>query len=513
MIFHLAVTPGEVTTSLIILVIVFVFVRALGSRGGKQVSPAGPWSFPIVGNLPQLGAHPYLTFMEMRKKYGDVFLIKLGMVPAVVVNGMEMVKQVLLKDGENFAGRPNMHTFSVLAEAKSLSFSVNCGESWKIHKKISSNALRTFSNTEAKSSTCSCLLEKHITEEVSELVKVFAELTSKRGSLDPRSVITCAVANVVCAFCFGKRYEHNDEEFLKIFKTNDELLKASSAANPANFIPFFCHLPLQIINASWEFYQALNRFIALHVRDHLSIYDKDHTRDITDALINICHNKRAATKTATLNDDEIKSTVSYLFGAGFETATCLYWSFLYLIYYPEIQAKIQEEIDGNIGLKSPRFEDRKILPYTEAFINEIFRHISFFAFTIPHCTTVDTSLKGYFIPKKTCTFINMYQVNHDETIWDDPSLFQPEGFLNKNGELNKSLVEKVLIFGMGIRKCLGEDVARNEIFILLTAVLQQLKLQQCRGVQLDLTPTYGLATKPKPYQLKAELRSSGSSSA
>ncbi|XP_007937774.2 cytochrome P450 1A4-like [Orycteropus afer afer] len=514
MIFNLAVTAGEVTTSLIVLVMAFVFLRVLGSKSGKILSLPGPWSFPIIGNLLQLGDHPYLTFMEMRKKYGDVFLIKLGMVPVVVVNGMEMVKQVLLKDGEHFAGRPNMHTFSVLAEGKSFSFSVNYGESWKLHKKIASNALRTFSKAEAKSSTCSCLLEEHVTEEVSEMVKFFAELTSKNDSFEPRNLITSAVANVVCALCFGKRYEHNDEDFLKIVKTNDELLKASSPANPADFIPCFRYLPLRIINAPREFYQALNQFIAGHVKDHIKTHDKDHIRDITDALINICHNKHASTKTAILSDDEIISTVHDLFGAGFETiSTCLYWSFLYLIYYPEIQAKIQEEIDKNIGLKSPRFEDRKVLPYTEAFINEIFRHVSFLPFTIPHCTTVDTSLNGYFIPRKTCVFINMYQVNHDETIWDNPNLFRPERFLDKNGELNKSLIDKVLIFGMGIRKCLGEDVARNEIFIFLTTILQQLKLSKCSGAQLDLAPRYGLTMKPKPYQLKAELRSSGSSSA
>ncbi|XP_006168779.1 cytochrome P450 1A4 [Tupaia chinensis] len=513
MIFHLAVTPGEVTITLIILVVIFVFVKTLGNKGRKRLSPPGPWSFPIIGNLFQLGDHPYLTFMEMRKKYGDVFMLRLGMVPVLVVNGMEMVKQVLLKDTEHFAGRPDMHSFSFLAEGKSLSFSVNYGESWKLHKKIASNALRTFSKAEAKSSTCSCLLEEHVTEEVSELVKVFTESTSKNGSFDPRNAITCAVANVVCALCFGKRYDHSDKEFLRIIKTNDDLLKASSAANPVDFIPCFRYLPLRIINAPREFYRALNKFIALHVQDHITTYDKDHIRDITDALLNTCHNKYASTKTATLNDDEIISTVSDLFGAGFETvSTCLYWSFLYLIYYPEIQAKIQEEIDANIGLKSPRFEDRKLLPYTEAFINEIFRHASFLPFTIPHCTTADTTLNGYFIPRKTCTFINMYQVNHDETIWDNPSLFRPERFLNENGELNKSLVEKVLIFGMGIRKCLGEDVARNEIFIFITTVLQQLSLRTCPRAELDLTPTYGLTMKPKPYQLQAELRSSGSSS-
>uniref|UniRef100_UPI0023DD4F1B cytochrome P450 1A4-like n=1 Tax=Callithrix jacchus TaxID=9483 RepID=UPI0023DD4F1B len=169
--------------------------------------------------------------------------------------------------------------------------------------------------------------------------------------------------------------------------------------------------------------------------------------------------------------------------------------------------------DGNIELKLPRFEDRKILPYTETFISEIFRHVSFLPFTIPHCTAADTTLNGYFIPRKTCTFINMYQVNHDEIIWDNPNLFRPERFLNENRELSKSLIEKILIFGMDIWKCLGEDVAQNEIFIFITTVLQQLKLKKCPRAQLNLTPTYGLAMRPKPYQIQAELYASGSSSA
>uniref|UniRef100_A0A8B9YE00 Unspecific monooxygenase n=1 Tax=Bos mutus grunniens TaxID=30521 RepID=A0A8B9YE00_BOSMU len=464
-----------VTTSHIILVMVFVFVRELGNKGRKEVFPPGPWSLPIVENLLQLGDHLYLTFMEMRKKYGDVFLIKLGMVPVLVVNGMEMVKEVLLRNGEHF------------------SYVFNYGENWTLHKKIASNALRTFPKAETKSSTWSCLLEKHVIEEVSE-----------SGSFEPRGAITCAMANVVYTLCFGKMYDHSDEEFLRIVKTDHDLLKASSAANPADFIPYFRYLPLRIINAPQEFYHARNQAFILYylLLFSLFILYQDHIQDITDALISACHNKYAVAKITILNDDEIISTVSDLIGAGFEIiSTCIYWSFLYLIYYPEIQVKIQEEINGNTGMKSPRFEDRKILPYTEAFINEIFRHTSFLPFTIPHCTTADTTLNGCFIPRKTCTFINMYQVNHEETIWDNPNLLRPERFLNENRELNKNLIEKIFIFGMGIQKCLREKVARNEVFVFITTVLQQLTLKKCPVVKLDLTPTYGLVMKPKPYQL------------
>ncbi|CAM4564957.1 unnamed protein product [Caretta caretta] len=233
----------------------------------------------------------------------------------------------------------------------------------------------------------------------------------------------------------------------------------------------------------------------------------NHLRDITDALISISNDKRNDGRAPPFSNDKIISTVNDIFGAGFDTvSTCLFWIFLYLVNNPDIQTKIQEEIDGKIGLRSPRFDDRKDLHYMEAFISEILRHTSFIPFTIPHCAMKETILNGYLIPQDTCIFVNMYQVNHDETLWENADLFRPERFLNENGELDKSLIEKVLGFGMGIRKCLGEDIACNEIFLILTTILQQLKLEKCLQDHLDLTPVYGLFMKPKPYQIQVALR-------
>uniref|UniRef100_K7FR97 Cytochrome P450 1A n=1 Tax=Pelodiscus sinensis TaxID=13735 RepID=K7FR97_PELSI len=462
--------------------------------------PPGPWSLPIVGNLLQLGEYPHLSFIQMRKKYGDVSLLKLGMVPVVVVNGLEMAKQVLLRDEESFAGRPKMHTFSFFADEKRLTFSVEYGESWKLHKKIASKALRSFSKSEAK------LLEEHVCAEASALVKRFLELSSAKGAFEPTSITTCIVANVVCALCFGKRYEYNDEEFLiSMLRINTDFLKATSIINPADFMPWFRYLPIPIVKAAQGFYEVLNNFIAQRVEEHYTTYDKNHLRDITDALISLRNDKRLGGKAPVLSNDKIITTVNDIFGAG--SFNMLFWIFLYLVKNPDIQTKIQEEIeDEKIGLRSPRFDDRKDLHYTEAFISEVLRHTSFIPLTIPYRATKETFLSGYLIPKDTCIFVNMYQVNHDETLWENADLFRPERFLNENGELNKGLIEKVLVFGMGIRKCLGEDVAWNEIFIILTNILQQLRLQKCLEDQLDLTPKYGLSMKPKPYQIQVALR-------
>ncbi|KAH0628264.1 hypothetical protein JD844_009173 [Phrynosoma platyrhinos] len=498
------VSFSEVTIAFFMVATILMSIKFLTKSNRPR--PPGPWSLPILGNLLQLEEHSYISFQRMRKKYGDVFQIKLGMVPVVVVNGLDAVKQVLLRDGESFAGRPDMHTFSFFANGESMTFSVKYGESWKVQKKIAGKALRLLTKSEAKSSTCSCLLEEHVCAEASELVKTFLEL-SKNGGFDPAAVTTSTVANVVCALCFGKRYNHNDQEFLSVVKLNDDFVKAASAFNPADFIPCLRYLPLPAAKAAREFYGKFNDFVTACIEDHSTTYDKNHLRDITDALISVGSEKREDGKPTALSDKKIINTVNDIFGAGFATmSSCLLWIYLYLISNPEIQTKIQEEIDEKIGSKPPRFADRKDLHYTEAFINEVFRHSSFFPFTIPHCTTRDAVLNGYYIPQNTCIFINMYQVNHDETVWEDPYLFKPERFLNENGELNKSLTEKVLLFGMGIRKCLGEELARNEVFVILTTILQQLRLEKPPEDQLDLTPVYSLSMIPKPYRVQVALR-------
>uniref|UniRef100_A0A670YF39 Unspecific monooxygenase n=1 Tax=Pseudonaja textilis TaxID=8673 RepID=A0A670YF39_PSETE len=423
------VSFSGVIIALCIVVSLFIYVRMLTKN--KQPYPPGPWSLPILGNLLQLGDHPYVFFDQMRKKYGDVFQIQLGMVPVVVVNGLHAARHVLLKDGESFAGRPDI-----------LSFSVKFGESWNLQKKVAAKALKSLAKSEARSSTCSCLLEEHVCAEASERMKTFLEL-SKKGSFDPVAATTCTVANVVSALCFGKRYSQCDEEFLSIIQMSHGLIK-------------------------------FNNFLAQHVKDHYVTYGKASTYDKIRLTVGI----------------EKCFSIAYCFGT---LSSCLQWIFLYLTNNPEIQMKIQEEI-GN-AFVAPKFEDRKDLHYTEAFINEVFRHSSFIPFTKPHCTTKDTVLNGYYIPQNTCIFINMYQVNHDENLWIDPDIFKPQRFLNENGEFNKSLIEKILIFGIGLRKCLGE-----EIFLILTTILQQLRLEKLFEDQLEITPVYGLSMTPKKPQ-------------
>ncbi|CAN9506807.1 unnamed protein product [Ophioblennius macclurei] len=470
----------------------------------------GPKPLPIIGNALELGSKPHLSFTSMSKRYGDVFQIQLGMRPVVILNGYETIRQALFKQGDEFSSRPDLYSFSFVSDGKSLAFSTDQVGVWRARRKLASSALRSFSGLTGTTPEYSCMLEEHICKESEYLIKEINTVMETEGSFDPFRYIVVSVANVICGMCFGRRYNHHDDELVNLVNLSDEFVAVTGSGNLADFIPFLQYLPSKTMKAFISINDRFNAFVSKIVTEHYSTYNKDNIRDITDSLIDHCEDRKLdENANVQMSDEKIVGIVNDLFGAGFDTiSTALSWSLMYLVAYPEIEERIYQELKNNVGLdRSPRLSDRNKLPFMECFILEMFRHSSFMPFTIPHCTSKDTSLNGYFIPKDTCVFINQWQVNQDPELWKDPSSFNPERFLSADGtEVNKVDGEKVMSFGMGKRRCIGEGIARNEVFLFLASIIQKLRFHTMPGEQLDFTPIYGLTMKHKRYHLRAVMR-------
>ncbi|XP_061303304.1 cytochrome P450 1A5-like [Pezoporus flaviventris] len=494
------VSATELLLAGAVFCLVFLLIQSLQQRVPKGLkSPPGPRGFPILGNVLELRKDPHLALTRLSRRYGDVMEVRIGTRPVLVLSGLDTIKQALVKQAEDFLGRPDLHSFRYVADGQSMTFSSDSEEVWKARRKLAQNALKTFSITPSPRVSSCCLLEEHVSKEAEYLVTKFLQLMEEEKSFDPYRYLVVSVANVICAMCFGKRHDHNDQELLNIVNTSDRFAAVAASGNPADFIPLLRYLPSRSMRLFIDFNKSFLRFMQKFVKEHYQTYDKDYIRDITDSLIEECLEKKAVTNLAAqVPEKKIVNLVNDLFGAGFDTVTtALSWSLMYLVVYPHIQKRIQEELDQTIGReRRPRLSDRGALPYTEAFILEVFRHSSFMPFTIPHSTTRDTVLNGYYIPKDRCVFINQWQVNHDEKLWKDPRTFKPERFLSADGtEVNKVEGMKVLIFGLGKRNCAGETIARWEVFLFLTTLLQQLEFSVREGKQVDMTPLYGLTVK------------------
>ncbi|NWI69550.1 CP1A4 protein, partial [Todus mexicanus] len=504
------VSVTEVLLVAAVFCLVFLLMQSLQQHVPQGLkSPPGPRGYPIIGNVLELRKDTHLALTKLSQKYGDVMQITIGTRPVVVLSGLETVRQALVKQAEDFMGRPDLPSFKYISNGQSLTFSPDSGEVWKARRKLAQNALKTFSIAPSPTSSSTCLLEEHVSKEADYLVTKFLQLMDEGKSFDPYRYLVVSVANVICAMCFGKRYDHNDQELLDVVNLGNEFGEVAASGNPADFIPVLQYLPSRAMQLFKDVNRRFSLFVQKIVQEHYTSFDKEHIRDITDSLIEHCQEKSVAGDARSpLSNEKIINIVYDLFGAGFDTVTtALAWSLMYVALYPDIQKKIQEELDQTIGReRRPRLSDRGTLPYTEAFILEMFRHSSFVPFTIPHSTTKTTVLNGYYIPKGTCVFVNQWQVNHDEKLWKDPSTFNPKRFLNAAGtEINKTESDKVLAFGLGKRRCIGETIGRWEIFLFLTIVLQQLEISLCPGAEVDITPQYGLTMKYKKcnsFQIK-----------
>uniref|UniRef100_A0A673C3L6 Cytochrome P450 1A n=1 Tax=Sphaeramia orbicularis TaxID=375764 RepID=A0A673C3L6_9TELE len=485
----------------------------------KYPPPPGPTPWPLVGNLMEMfSRYTGLRMCSLNQLFICFLQMRLGSLTVVVLSGYTTIRQALVRQGEAFAGRPDLFTFSAVANGTSMTFSEKYGPAWMLHKKLCKNALRSFSQTEPRGSGATCLLEEHVCAEAAEMVEVIrgqavkGKLKQENGpdvaGIDPVMPIVTSVANVVCALCFGKRYDYNDKEFLTIVHINNEVLRIFAAGNLADFFPVFRYFPSPSLRKMVQHIRRMNTFMETSIEEHINTFDKNCIRDITDALIALCEDREENKDASMLSNSQVIHTVIDIFGAGFDTIIAgLQWSLLYLIKFPDIQERIHQEIDDHIGTgRLPRFSDKPEMPFTEAFIYEVFRHASYVPFTIPHCTTRNITLNGYLIPKDTCVFINQYQVNHDIDLWGDPDTFRPERFLGSSGLLSKELTEKVLIFGMGKRRCLGDGFARLEMFIFLTTLLHGLQIQNVPGQELDLSTDFGLTMKPRPYRITISSR-------
>ena len=87
-----------------------------------------------------------------------------------------------------------------------------------------------------------------------------------------------------------------------------------------------------------------------------------------------------------LGIDNLKVTLFDLFLAGSETtSTTLTWAALYMVRYPHIQEKVQQELDKVVGTnRLPSTSDRPNLPYTEAVLMEIQRHANIVPMGVQH---------------------------------------------------------------------------------------------------------------------------------
>uniref|UniRef100_A0A671NMI6 Uncharacterized protein n=1 Tax=Sinocyclocheilus anshuiensis TaxID=1608454 RepID=A0A671NMI6_9TELE len=172
--------------------------------------------------------------------------------------------------------------------------------------------------------------------------------------------------------------------------------------------------------------------------------------------------------------------------------------------FKKCKERVQKEIDEVVGQdRWSSVEDRQNLPYTDAVIHEIQRNMDLAPIAVPHKMMCDTEYNGYVIPKGVMVFPLLSSVLIDPKMWKNPNCFDPENFLDADGRFQKN--DAFVVFGMGKRACLGEALARIELFIFFTSLLQHFTFKATVPLEeLDTTPTKcSFGCMPRTYDCYA----------
>ena len=335
-------------------------------------------------------------------------------------------------------------------------------------------------------------MEEALQVEVQKLVDYLKPLDGKVTSLN--RVTNISILNALWNILVGEKLSLDDPRLEKLLKNLDDFLRLSEGPTSAigTILPHpdMVYWPgfrqLAGLKYPERFFNSIFSFIEPYLAEHKQTLDESNVRDFMDLFLHEIQKTTdpkssfygARGEMALLND------LADLFIAGMETtSSSLLWSFLYMMHFPDCQAKIHKELDRVVGLnRLPGLQDQQDLHYLNAFIQESFRFTSLVPMSVFHYTSSNIDLKGFTIPKNSILISSLCHVMHDPNYFKEPSKFNPERFIDEKGTF--VFDERIVPFGIGKRFCLGKSLAEKEFFLFLAGFMQNFEVHPEPGADL-----------------------------
>ncbi|XP_015919915.1 cytochrome P450 2J6-like [Parasteatoda tepidariorum] len=482
---------SEIIIGVIVLAVVYLITTAIRRHGKKY--PPGPYGLPLFGYAPFLTEKPYLKFIEISKQYGDIFSISMGTERWVILNSADAIKEALLKP--EFLNRP---PYGPLTPFKKESpFFTSPIHVWQEQRKFVVQSMKDLGLGKSK-------IEDHVKDEINAFIEVVKSHGGK--PMDLKEPLAPSMSNNITALVFGVRhdYDHPDRKLLD--KNAEDINKHIQELGFLHLFPWMKHL---YFSKDSKYQIVANGFKSSHklfrkmIEEHKKTLDPENIRDYVDRYLIEMKSRKDKDPKTTFNENTLADSASDMFGAGSETVfTSVLWCVYIMAAYPQLQKKVQKEIMDVIGPdRMAELLDQKSMPFTHATILEVLRFITIAPLNFLHYTTVDATLKDYFIPRNTAILANFWAVHHDTRYWEDPNSFKPERFISEDG---KSVVKppNYMPFSMGKRSCPGETMAYMEIFLYFATILQRFNAAFPEGYKPTFNSHFALSLRPEDFKIR-----------
>ena len=467
--------------------------------------PVRPW--PFFGHLLMVRKDPRETFLRWRQKCGDIFSLDFCGKHVVVLNGYPLLKEVLVRHADLVTVRPKTLMAVILNEHNKGIINAS-GRVWKEQRTAALTILRTFGMGKN-------IMATKIREELDVYLEEIAKLGGRPCNI--RVLTGVSISNVICSVIMGRKFAYEDPFFKDMVGLVSQIVTHIGGTALLNHLPILRYLPGDLFQARQLQRNASDVsdiFITPVINRHKANFDPDQEpADFIDAYLNQMDardaNKAGKNTSAelklnsTLSDDNLNAVIKNIFAAGSETTgNTILWCLLFLLHHPHEQEKLYAQIKAVIGTdRSPEMADRPRLTYFTAVVMETQRLASIAPFSFQRVVAADIQVKGYTIPQGSVIIPSLDSVLWDKELWGDPQNFRPERFFDENGALVQP--EYFIPFSMGKRVCIGEALAKMELFLYLSSMLQRFKvLPAHEGPLPAIRAKFGMTCAPEDFSLR-----------
>ncbi|XP_076416471.1 cytochrome P450 3A21-like [Peromyscus maniculatus bairdii] len=462
------------TWALLATILVLLYLYGTSSHGlFKKLGIPGPKPLPFVGTMLNYRRGISKYDIECHKKYGNMWGLYDGLLPVLVITDADMIKNVLVK--EFYSIFTNRHFFGPLGFMKK-GITTSENEEWK---RIRSLMTPVFSSGKLKEMF-------HIIQEYGDaLVKTMNREVEKGKSVNMNKVFGAYSMDVITGALFGVKVDslNNPQD---LFVKNARKVFLFDFFNPWAFstvlFPFLSRIynKLNICLCPSDATSFFKKFIERTKKDRLE-NTQEHRMDFLQLMMN-SQNSKDMESYKPLSDLEILAqSITFIF-AGYETtSTTLTFIAYILATHPNVQKKLQHEIDAVLPNKAPAtYEALVEMEYLDMVVNETMRLYPT-ANRLIRLSKKDAEINDVFIPKGTQVVIPIYVLHRDPRYWSDPEEFFPERFSKENKDRINPYT--YLPFGYGPRNCIGMRFALINMKLAIIKILQNFSLRTCEETE------------------------------
>jgi cytochrome P450 len=422
---------------------------------------------------------------ELIAQYGDAIGVRAGPVKLLVLARPEYARHVFIRNARNYSKGPQIAKLRRIAGDGV--FFVE-GEAWRRQRRM---VVPAFQRAKIEA------LVPELVAGADAMLARWQREHAAGGWFDALPETSRVALDVVCRAMFGTDVGAQADEFHR---------HATVAASYAQYLfEHFLPLPLWVPTGRSRRMRAARRWVSGFVNGMIAGHRGQGP--LPDDLLGLLLGARDEESGRALGDGELYDELMTFVNAGHETtAVSLAWSLYAIGRDPELRARLEAELDATLGDARPDFAALARLDLLGRTIREVLRLFPP-GWAIPREALADDEIDGVRIPKGATVMIPVYYLHRHPEFWTDPERFDPDRWLPERGEPRQPFA--YLPFGLGGRRCVGEDFALLEIRAVLARTLRRFRVSVDPAQPivpkplLTLKPAHGVRIRIEPRAVRA----------